>query len=79
MGSYLRRMKAKLGPAAATTATAHKIAIIFYTLVRRQLEYDETIWAARNAERQKRLEQNLKRQAERLGYKLVLVADTPTL
>ena len=65
MGSYLRRMKAKLGPAAATTATAHKIAIIFYTLVRRQLEYDETIWAARNAERQKRLEQNLKRQAGR--------------
>jgi len=79
MGSYLRRMKAKLGPAAATTATAHKIAIIFYTLVRHQLEYDETIWAARNAERQKRLEQNLKRQAERLGYKLVPVADTATL
>ena len=79
MGSYLRRMKAKLGPAAATTATAHKIAIIFYTLVRRQLEYDETIWAARNAERQKRLEQNLKRQAGRLGYKLVPVADTATL
>jgi hypothetical protein len=79
MGSYLRRMKAKLGPAAATTATAHKIAIIFYTLVRRQLEYDETIWATRNAERQKRLEQNLKRQAERLGYKLVPVADTATL
>ena len=79
MGSYLRRMKAKLGPAAATTATAHKIAIIFYTLVRRQLEYDETIWATRNAERQKRLEQNLKRQADRLGYKLVPVADTATL
>ena len=79
MGSYLRRMKAKLGPAAATTATAHKIAIIFYTLVRRRLEYDETIWAARNAERQKRLQQNLKRQAERLGYKLVPVADTATL
>jgi hypothetical protein len=79
MGSYLRRMKAKLGPAAATTATAHKIAIIFYTLVRRQLEYDETIWATQNAERQKRLEQNLKRQAERLGYKLIPVADTATL
>ena len=29
MGAYLRRMKAKLG-AAATTSTAHKIAIIFY-------------------------------------------------
>jgi hypothetical protein len=30
-------MKAKLGPAAAITATAHKIAIIFYTMVRNQL------------------------------------------
>ena len=59
MGAYLRRMKAKLGPAAATTATAHKIAILFYTLVRRQIEYDETIWAARNAERQRRLEFHL--------------------
>jgi transposase len=77
MGGYLRRMKAKLGPAAATTATAHKIAIIFYTLVTRQVEYDETIWASRNAERQKRFEQRLKRQAERLGYRLV--PDTATL
>ena len=27
MGDYLRRMKSKLGPAGATTATAHKIAV----------------------------------------------------
>ena len=32
MGDYLRRMKAKLGPAAAMTATAHKIAVIFHTM-----------------------------------------------
>lgn len=76
MGAYLRRMKAKLGPTAATTATAHKIAILFYTLVRRQVEYDETIWATRNAERQKRLEFQLKCQAERLGYRLVPVVET---
>jgi transposase len=31
LGNYLRRMKAKLGPSAAITATAHKIAAIFYT------------------------------------------------
>jgi hypothetical protein len=36
-------MKAKLGPEAATMATAHKIAVIFYTMVKNQLEYDETI------------------------------------
>jgi hypothetical protein len=39
-------MKAKLGPKAATTATAHKIAVIFYTIVTEQVEYDESIWAA---------------------------------
>jgi transposase len=60
MGNYLRHMKAKLGPAAATTATAHKIAIIFYTMVKNQVEYDETNWATRDAERQKRFELRLK-------------------
>ena len=47
LGNYLRRMKAKLGPAAATTATAHKIATIFYTQVTKQVEYDESVWAQR--------------------------------
>jgi hypothetical protein len=74
MGTYLRRMKAKLGPAAATTATAHKIATLFSTLVRHQVEYDETMWAARNEERIKRLELHLKRQAQQLGYHLVPAA-----
>jgi transposase len=71
LGNYLRRMKAKLGPRAATTATAHKIAVIFYTMVKNQLEYDESIWAARDAHREKRLEMKLKRQAKQLGYQLV--------
>ena len=71
LGHYLRRMKAKLGPTAATTATAHKIAIIFYTIVKHQVEYDESIWATRDAQRQKRLETKLKRQARQLGYELV--------
>ena len=71
LGNYLRRMKAKLGPEAATTATAHKIALIFYTMVKRQIEYDETIWTTRDAQREKRLENKLKRQAKQLGYQLV--------
>ena len=71
LGNYLRRMKAKLGPKAATTATAHKIAVIFYAIVTRQVEYDETSWAARDAQRLKRLEEKIKRQARQLGYQLV--------
>jgi transposase len=71
LGNYLRRMKAKLGPEAATTATAHKIAVIFYTIVKKQVEYDKTIWDARDAQREKRFGAKLKRQAKQLGYQLV--------
>ncbi len=75
LGSYLRRMKSKLGPAAATTATAHKIAIIFYTMVKNQVEYDETLWAQRDAKRDQRMEAKLKRQAQARGFKLVPLED----
>jgi predicted kinase len=73
LGNYLRRMKAKLGPKAATMATAHKIAVIFYTMVKNQVEYDDTIWDARDTQREKRLEAKLKRQAKQLGFELVPV------
>ena len=71
MGDYLRRMKAKLGPAGATTATAHKIAIIFYTMVKKQVEYDASLWAKCDEMREQRLEARLKKQAAQRGYKLV--------
>ena len=71
MGDYLRRMKTKLGPAAATTATAHKIAIIFYTMVSKQVEYDVSLWANRDQIREKRIEARLQKQAAQRGYKLV--------
>lgn len=77
LGDHLRRMKSKLGPAGATVATAHKIAIIFYTMVKKQVEYDETLWAQRDAEREKRFEAKLKRQAQQLGYKLVPIEEKP--
>jgi transposase len=77
LGNYLRRMKSKLGPKAATTATAHKIAVIFYTMVTKQVEYDESIWAARDAQREKRLEDKIKRQARQLGYQLVPIEEKP--
>jgi hypothetical protein len=71
MGNYLRPMTTKLGPAAATAASAHKIAVVFYTIVKNQVEYDETIWASWDVERQKRIELRLKRHAQQLGYRLI--------
>ena len=64
-------MKAKLGAPAGITATAHKIAIVFYTLVTKQIEYDESVWAEREEERQKRFEAKIKRQVKKLGFQLV--------
>jgi hypothetical protein len=37
-------------------------------MVKNQVEYDPTLWAARDAGRQKRLEAKLKRQTQRLGF-----------
>lgn len=71
MGDYLRRMKAKLGPAPATTATAHKIAVLFYTMVKKQVEYDESLWAQQDTKRLQRREAKLKRDAKLLGYQLI--------
>lgn len=78
MGNYLRRLKAKLGPAGAITATARKIATLFYTLVSRQLEFDHSIWLASDTQRQQRLQRKLHQQARRLGYHLIPIA-APTV
>jgi hypothetical protein len=49
-------------------ATARKIAVIFYTMVKTQTEYNHSIWAEQETERERRQEARLKRQAARLGY-----------
>ena len=51
LGDFARRMKAKLGPQAGISATAHKIAVIFFSLVTHQREYDESIWKKQDVQR----------------------------
>ena len=46
-------------------------------MIKKQVEYDASIWAARDAEREKRFEAKLKRQAHQRGYKLVPIEETP--
>jgi transposase len=78
LGAYLRRMKAKLGPRAAITATARKIAVIVYTMIKNQVEYDETKWAQLDTQRQMRIENKLRRQAQRMGFHLVAIEESFT-
>ena len=40
LGNYYRRIKAKSGPAKAHVATAHKLAKIFYKMLKDKVEYD---------------------------------------
>jgi len=77
LGGYLRRLKAKLGPSGAITATARTIATLFYTLIRRQVEFDISRWQASDSERQKRLQNKLTNEARRLGYQVVPIGATP--
>jgi len=46
-------------------------------MVKKQVEYDATIWAERDAEREKRFEAKLRRQAQQRGYKLVPIEEKP--
>jgi transposase len=71
LGDYYRRMCARLGKPAAVTATAHKLARIFYHLVITRQPYDESIFAQEQARLRQRRERRLRREAERLGFQLV--------
>jgi transposase len=70
-GVMYRRMKARLGPAQATVATAHAIAKVVYRMLKYKVEY-ETI-SVEEYEKKYRDQQlkYMKRKAAKLGYQLV--------
>jgi transposase len=70
LGRYYRRMRAKLGPPQAVTATAHKLARIVYHLLTTGQPYDESVFAQEEERYTNRLEKRLKAQARALGFQL---------
>lgn len=74
LGAYYRRMQARKGPGAAITATAHKLARLYYSLVKNGEEYDEGRARADHARQRERMVTNLRKRAKGLGYELVAVA-----
>lgn len=67
LGDHLRRMKAKLGKQEGITATAHKLARIFYHLVATGEQYDETHLGPTEKQKQRRAAY-LIREAAKLGF-----------
>lgn len=71
LGEFYRRMRAKLGAPKAITATAHKLARIYYHLVTTRTEYDESIFAQNEALHQERRRKRLEREAADMGMQLI--------
>ena len=71
LGGYYRRMKNRLGPSKANTATAHKLARIVYRMLKYGTDYlDPGLDYYEQKYRQKVLN-NLKRRTRLLGYELI--------
>ena len=70
MGAFHRRMKARLGAAAAITATAHRLARVIYALLRYGKPYVDLGQEAYEQQFRQRMLKNLQRQARKLGLQL---------
>jgi len=71
IGAFYRRMTARLGAPKAMTATARKIAVIFYHMVKERTPFRDLGEAYYTRQQQERTLKRLHRQAQQLGYTLV--------
>jgi transposase len=71
LGGYYRRMRAKHGAPKAITATAHKLARIFYYMLKDRKTYHDPGQDYYEQKYRERVINNLKRRAKELGLELV--------
>ena len=74
MGAFLRRMKARHGTPKAITATARKLAILFYRMLKYGMDYIDKGEKAYQDRIQAQQIRSLQRHAKSMGYKLVTSA-----
>jgi transposase len=77
LGAFYRRLSSRVGKAKAITATARKIAVLFYNAVRHGMEYVDPGASYYETRYRERVVKNLHRRAKALGY-VMLAADAPT-
>lgn len=80
VGAFYRRMKARHGPAKATTAAAHKLARMVYFMLKNRSAYVDPGVTYYEQQYRERAIRNLKRKAAALGMELMPVpAQSPTV
>ncbi len=72
--AFYRRKRSQKGPASAATATAHKIARLYYSLVKNGAEYEEQGARAYEERERERIVAKLKKRAKSFGFELVAKA-----
>jgi transposase len=71
LGAFYRRLAARIGKAKAVTATARKLAVLFYNALRYGMAYQDPGVAYYEEQYRRRLLTGLRRRAKELGYDLV--------
>ena len=71
LGAFYRRLGGRVGKAKAVTATARKLAVLFYNALRYGMEYVDPGVEYYEERYQKRVLRNLRRRAKGLGFALV--------
>jgi transposase len=79
LGAYSRRMRARHGPERAIVATAHKLARIFYSMLKTRIAFDANrAHADEDRQRQRKLKY-LQREAAKLNYTLAPAEPVPVV
>lgn len=79
LGAFYRRLSARIGKQKAVTATARKIAVLFYNAIRHGMTYQDQGAAAYDERHRQRVLANLQRRAKTLGYALAPVPPEPAV
>jgi hypothetical protein len=71
VGAFYRRLAARIGKAKAVTATARKLAVLFYNALRHGLSYADPGASYYEERYKQRVVHNLQRRAKQMGFVLV--------
>ena len=72
LGAYCRRQRTRLGAPKAITATAHKLARIFYSMLKNGTEYVDKGQDYYEKQYHDRIVKNLKKRAADMGFELII-------
>src|SRR3546814_18741948 len=78
LGAFYRRLRARLGAPKAITATAHKLARIFYRMLTTKTPFRDTGQDYYEQQYRQRLTRSLEKKAATLGFRLIPNPETST-